>query len=110
MTDEIACTLSPADMAARGEELREISRAALTGRTREASGVRLVYRPSETTEAALGDLVRRERECCPFLDFRLDAHSERLTLEITGPSDAQEVLDAIFERSVPAEESDHGAI
>ena len=102
MREAIACTLSPADMAARGEELREIARAALVGRERYAGGVRLVYRNSEAIEAALRDLIRRERECCPFLDFTLDSRAERLALDIAAPSEAEEVLDAIFERSEPA--------
>jgi len=102
MSEEIACTLSPTDMARRGEELREIARAALIDRMRHAGGVRLVFTSSEAIEAALRDLIRRERECCAFLDFRLDSQAERLTLDIAGPSDAQGMLDGIFDSTAGA--------
>lgn len=114
MSEEIACTLSPADMARRGEELREIARAALVERARHAGGVRLVFDGSEAIEAALRDLIRREQECCAFLDFRLDSQEERLTLDIAGPNEAQGVLDGIFDSTAgavgdtPRTEADHG--
>ncbi len=42
------------------------------------------------------DLVERERECCPFLDIRVEPEGERLVVSIRGPSEAQPVLDAIY--------------
>ena len=99
----VACSLSASEMAARGDELRELSRRALVGRARTSGGVRLEFAHSEATEAAVRDLVRRERECCPFLTFELGVDAGRLTVEVSGPGDAQPLLDAVYEQAAAAE-------
>ena len=97
----IACSLSPIEMAGRQEEARELARQALVGRERRDGGVRLQYRYSEEVDLAVRDLVRRERVCCPFLEFALEAGAERLTVDISAPPEAQTLLDSIYEASAP---------
>ena len=99
----IACSLGPTEMARRQQEARDLAREALVGRERRDGGVRLEYRHSDAVEAAVRDLVRRERECCPFLDLRLEAGAERITVDISAPPDARAVLDAIYEASAAGE-------
>ncbi len=97
----IACSLTPEEMAGRQEEARALARQALVGRQRSDGGVRLEYRHSEAVEAAVRDLVRRERECCPFLELEVGAGAGRLTVDISAPAEAAPVLDAIYAASVP---------
>ena len=97
----VACSLSPGEMAGRQQEARELARQALVGRERSDGGVRLEYRYSNEVDAAVRDLVRRERECCPFLELRVEAVADRVTVDISAPPDAQGVLDAIYEASAP---------
>ena len=72
-------------------------------RERTEGGVRLEFAHSEAIEAAVRELVRRERECCPFLTFGLGVGAGRLTVEVSGPGDAQPLLDAVYEQAAAAE-------
>jgi hypothetical protein len=96
------CSLGVRERNARGRELRRIATGSLRLRSRDSSGVRLEYWPSMETEAALRELIERERECCPFLDFELSDGAGRLSLQISGSPSATAVLEAIYETSVPA--------
>jgi hypothetical protein len=96
------CSLGPHERDERGREVRRIAAAGLLRRSRSDHRMRLDYRPSGETEAALRDLIARERECCPFLEFDLRNGPSELTLEISGPAGAAAVLDAIYETSTPA--------
>ena len=96
------CSLNTGEREERGDEVRRLAAAALIRRERSAEGVRFEYRASAETEAALRDLIHRERECCPFLSLDLRPGPEVLVLEIGGPPGAASVLDAIYENSVPA--------
>jgi hypothetical protein len=38
-------------------------------------------------------LAQREKACCPFFDFTLEIEADRVTLHISVPADATEILD-----------------
>jgi hypothetical protein len=48
--------------------------------------------------ALVFELLAAERDCCPFLRFRLEAEPTQgpLHLRITGPAGAKEVLKSLF--------------
>ena len=48
-------------------------------------------------EDALRALIAAEAECCPFLEFSLQPEGANLRLEITGPSDADTIVDTAEE-------------
>jgi hypothetical protein len=100
-TPTLACSLSPNERAERGRELRELARQALAGRDREPSAIVLTYRAAPEVEEALRDLIRREAECCPFLDFELVPGERELSLRVSAPAGAEEMLDLIYESSTP---------
>jgi len=58
------------------------------------------YRFEPTTEvlAQLASLVDLERQCCPFLTFRIivGAGNQPIALEITGPPEAKSVIADFF--------------
>ena len=90
----IACTLSPADAAQRAGEWRRLAAAALVERERSPGRALLRFRDVDEVEPALRRLVEAERECCAFLDLRLGRDSDTLTLEISGPPQADPILDS----------------
>jgi hypothetical protein len=97
----LACSLSPDEQAERGRELHELARRALAARDREQSAVMLTYRAAPEVEGALRDLIRREAECCPFLDFEMVPGERELSLRVSGPAGAEEMLNLIYESSTP---------
>lgn len=92
----VACSLSP-------RELRE-RRAGIIARLRRhreetrvlPDGIAVQYDAS-TPEvlAALGEFIAAERQCCPFLRFRLTVEpgAGPVWLELTGPSGTREFLE-----------------
>ena len=46
--------------------------------------------------AAVAGLAAAEQDCCPFLDFRLHLDGPVLHLEVRAPSDAADLLAALF--------------
>ena len=71
-------------------------RAATSGATAAAipDGMRLTLPAGRAT--TLAGLATAEQDCCPFLDFRLHLDSPVLHLEVRAPSDAADLLAALF--------------
>jgi hypothetical protein len=93
----LACSLPPADQAKRGRELDDLARRALVRSDRAGRELVLGYRAAPTVEEALRELIRREAECCPFLDLELVAARDELELRVSAPPGAEGVLDLIQE-------------
>jgi hypothetical protein len=71
----IACDLSDAPDTAE-ERMAEYDRLftqALVRRERTERGVRLWFRADDGVRAWVADLARREKACCPFYDFAVNA-------------------------------------
>jgi hypothetical protein len=86
------------------EEVAEIAKLLLTlaGRSlsppeRTATGYRLRLRPDAEVETTLRDFMRRDKECCPFLDFSVNRDQETLQLDVRGPEAASRLLDLCVE-------------
>jgi hypothetical protein len=95
-TPAMACSLTAGEARARGAEIEDLFRAGLERCDREDRELRLTFRVPDVDEPALTDLVARERECCPFLDFELSKNAGRLVLVIGAPAGAGPALD-VFE-------------
>jgi len=82
----IACTLSREQLAADRETLLPGLADHAIQRTPLPSGMRLRFPATAERMRQIDTVVRRERECCPFLEFRVGlALGESLTLDVTGP-------------------------
>jgi len=100
----IACTLSPAELGAQRDALlpglaeHAVHRAALP------NGVRLRFAATAERMRQIDSVVRAERACCPFLDFRigLALGGSSLTLDVTGPAGTAELLAQLLDEAVPA--------
>jgi hypothetical protein len=90
----VACTLGAADYKHRLAWIAELNTAALHDYRRAGARIELTYHPS--AEARVRELVRREQQCCPFLDFSVRREDDVVMLEITGPEDVGDAADALF--------------
>ena len=100
----IACSLTDGQLAAQRESLllgladHAVQRTALPG------GMRLHFPATAARMRQIDAVVRRERECCPFLDFRigLGLGGSALTLDVTGPEGTAGLLAELLDRSIAA--------
>jgi hypothetical protein len=90
----IACTLSAADLRERRDTLLLGLADHAVQRTLLPSGMRLRFAPTAERMRQIDAVVRRERECCPFLEFRvgLALGDRSLTLDVTGPDGTASLL------------------
>ena len=91
----IACTLSGVDRQERGEKLARILARAEESR-RLDEGLALRFPGGDPVLEELSELIRLERQCCPFLTFRLTVGpgGGPIWLELSGPSGTGAFLDA----------------
>jgi hypothetical protein len=88
----IACSLDHAQFAERKRLVDRLAQEA-TVRQSTPNGVRLSFEAVSGRVTELAKFVDVERSCCPFLTFRIDAKpGERISLELTGPVPAQEII------------------
>jgi hypothetical protein len=90
----IACTLTRASLKEREQWLRRLGEAALIDGARVDDRLELHFRPEASNDVR--ELVRAERECCPFLSFEVELSGEDVRLAVTGPPEAGPVLDALL--------------
>ena len=67
---------------------------ALIEGARRDDRLELRFRPEAAADVR--DLVRAERECCPFLSFEVEPSGEEVRLAVTGPAEAVPILDALL--------------
>lgn len=94
----IACSLTDAELQARRSEVLERAKAAVL-ETRELEDGYAYRFPSEDPWLKeLFNIVSLERQCCPFLDFKLtvEAGQGPVWLELTGPAGAKDFLKTLF--------------
>jgi hypothetical protein len=93
--EPIACTLRAGAYQERLDWIAELNRSALRGVHREGARLILAYDP--VAAARVREMVRREQECCAFLQLDLDEGENELTLAITAPEAAGDMLDTVFD-------------
>ena len=100
MTDlPIACTLGPAAVKARREELlgRLVRRAA--ERSDLPNGYRVRFNVEPGLLQTIADVLEIERQCCRFLRFEVtvEPDEQSIWLEFTGPRGAREFLAGLLD-------------
>jgi hypothetical protein len=98
----LMCSESGEDLLALGEALRSAARGWLLDRERLADGLRLRFQGGAAAEAAVAEFVRREQQCCPFLEFRTVRGDGCFSVDVVGPPEAAHLLDLIFRIAEPA--------
>lgn len=92
----IACTLSEDELAERRRTfLKKFESNQLECRPLP-NGLAFRFAPDAEMLHTLAHIIDLERQCCPFLTFRLTVEPQHgpVWLELTGPSGAREMLEA----------------
>jgi hypothetical protein len=92
-----SCSLTPGEMSERAGEFRALAARALVSRERRDDGIVLSFGRQPGVRETVEDLARRERECCPFLDFRVDERDGQVRLAIAAAPEDRAALDAFYE-------------
>jgi hypothetical protein len=100
----IACTLSPQQLTAERETLLLGLADHAVQRLPLPQGMRLRFSATAERMRQIDAVVRRERECCPFLEFRvgLALGGTSLTLDVTGPDGTATLLAQLLDQPVAA--------
>jgi hypothetical protein len=85
------CTLTPDELATRGERWRALGAADVVETT---NGLRLTF-PAHT-EPELRALAELERDCCAFAGWDVTTQGDRAVLEITAEGEAVAAVQAMF--------------
>jgi hypothetical protein len=95
----VACTLTPAALEARRENLLAAVVRRATDRTGLPDGYRLRFAANEDNLTTVARAIDAERRCCRFLRFTVTVEPDEgpVTLDLTGPAGTREFLSAMFE-------------
>jgi len=93
----LTCSKNTEEVAEIGKLLLTLAGRSLSPPERTATGYRLRLRPDAEVETTLREFVRRDKECCPFLDFSVKQDQEALQLDVRGPDAASRLLDLCVE-------------
>jgi hypothetical protein len=88
----IACTLAPAQMQARGEEIRALGREALVSVDHGERHVTLRFRPGPEIRERVDAIVAAEAECCAFMRFTVAAGDDAIVVTIEAPQDGEALV------------------
>ena len=104
--EPIACTLGAGAYRERLAWITGLNRSALQSVRRE--GPRMILAYDRGAAVRVREMIRREQECCAFLDFELDEGASELMLVITAPEMARDALVAVFDPFVKGSNSSAG--
>jgi hypothetical protein len=93
----IACSLPASEMNDRVAEFRDLG-ARTTARELRPGHLVLRFSRAEGLAETLQNLVQREKECCPFLTFRIEEEAGEIRVDVSGPLESQPVLESLFGR------------
>ena len=98
----IACSLSADQLDAQRESLLLGLADHAVQRTPLPSGMRLRFPATAQRLRQIDAVVRHERECCPFLEFRASLAGNSLTLDVTGPEGTASLLAQLLDHAFAA--------
>lgn len=95
----VACRLLPAELRKREATLLKDLRERTETATPLADGYALRLKPDEANLRLATEVIAVERQCCPFLQFRLTfaQESRALVLEMRGPAGSRELLAQVLQ-------------
>jgi hypothetical protein len=86
----VACSLTAEEGADRTAEFRTLFAGTGVASHRQPRTLRLWFDNRPGLHAELSDLLRRERDCCPFFDYEAIDESPRARLTLRVPNEAAE--------------------
>jgi len=101
-TVPVACTLTPAALAAQASRWERLAGHAMAGRTETANGLRMSFRREPGVEEELRMLVAVENECCAWADWTLETNAEQIVLDVHSTGQGIATLHGMFTSLHPA--------
>jgi hypothetical protein len=101
-TVPVACTLTPADLAAQRARWEQHVAEAMTERAETADGLRLTFRREPGTAEELRRLAAMENECCSWAGWTVTEHAGKLVLEVISTGEGIAALHVMFSTLQPA--------
>lgn len=101
-TVPVACTLTPADLAAQSSRWERFAARALTERTETADGLRLSFRLGPGTQEALRRLAAVENQCCRWASWTVETRAGHVVLDIRSTGEGIAALHSMFTSLRPA--------
>ena len=94
----IACTLTTEELRDRRRTILDAIRQMQISAAVLPDGYSYAFEPTAETLQQLAHLVELERQCCPFLTFKIivEAQGLPIRLEVTGPPEANAVIAEFF--------------
>lgn len=94
----IACTLNADQLQERRQVIMGMLRSMQVIAVELDSGYAFTFPASSGTLPRIAELVEMERQCCPFLTFKIVAEADAggIRLEVTGPGEAKKVIAEYF--------------
>ena len=95
----IACTLGPAALKARREDLLNALLSRSLGRSELPDGISLRFAAGTGVLSDIAQAVEAERQCCRFLQFTIGVAPNlgEITLDLVGPPGTREFLAALLD-------------
>ena len=93
----VACTLTPADLAAQGERWHRLMAWAVTERAETADGLRVRFRPG--AEEELRALVAVETQCCPWASWTVELDAGTVVLDVRSTAGGVATVHGMFARA-----------
>ncbi|HEY6628056.1 MAG TPA: MerR family transcriptional regulator [Acidimicrobiia bacterium] len=93
-SQDISCSIEPGQAVERIEDWKALLAQAV-GRQPIPSGIRISF-TRDVDIAGLSQLAASEQTCCQFFNFTIGIASDTVSLDVTGPGDAQPVIASIF--------------
>jgi hypothetical protein len=91
------CSKSNEEVAEIGHVLLTLAARSLSPPDRTATGYRLRLDPNADIETTLDEFVRRDKECCPFLELSAKRDQHVHQLDVRGPEAASGLFDLCVE-------------
>jgi hypothetical protein len=92
----IACSLSAVELTERKKLLEQL-KPAVVQREQLEDGFVYVFKDDSVMDQ-LAQIIQAERQCCPFLNFKIELHAgaEPLRLEVSGPVGSKPFIPDLF--------------
>jgi hypothetical protein len=99
----VACSLSPAGLAAQAGRWERLGARAMAARTETPQGLRIEFRPEPGAEEELRALAAVEAECCPWAAWAVQTSAGRLVLDVRSAGEGIAALHGMLTglRSAP---------
>ena len=92
----VACSLTPANLAAQAERWHRLAARAMSGRTATADGLHISFRAEPGVDTELRQLAAIENDCCGWAAWAVTASPGQVALNIRSSGEGIAALHAMF--------------